>query len=58
MAKMICAKKHFGAGGKLVCVGTEADGKPDGNFWVAKDGGKTLEVATPKKPEPKPEPKE
>ena len=51
MAKVICNKKHFGAGGELIPVGTEADGKADGVFWVAasaESGDKKLEVATPK----------
>lgn len=51
MAKMICAIKHFGKDGKLVPVGAEADGKPDGTYWVAasKADEKKMEVATPKK---------
>ena len=53
MAKIVCAKKHFGKGGKVIAVGTESEGHPDGKFWVAKSGSgssdKKLEVATPKK---------
>lgn len=53
MAKVICAKRHFGAGGELIPVGSERDGKADGVFWVSaqaetKEESKTLEVATPK----------
>lgn len=51
MAKMVCAVKHFGAGGKEIPVGTEKEGKPDGHFWVAASGKseQRLEVATPSK---------
>lgn len=57
MAKMVCIKRHFGKGGELVPVGAEANGKPDGTFWVAatKADEKKLEVATPKKADAKAE---
>lgn len=51
MAKLVCAKPHFGAGGVKIPVGTEieTDAKADGVFWVEAEGGKKLEVATPSK---------
>lgn len=49
MTKMVCAIAHFGKGGEKINPGTEADGKPDGKYWVAKTESKKLEVATPKK---------
>lgn len=36
MGKMTCVKRHFGAGGKLVEVGDEKEGNPDGTYWVPK----------------------
>lgn len=51
MANMECVKRHFGAGGKLVPVGTIAEGKADGVYWVETE--KTLVVATPSKDKPK-----
>jgi hypothetical protein len=55
MAKLVCATPHFGAGGGLIPVGTEIETKAeaDGVYWVAAEGDKTLEVATPAKAKPK-----
>ena len=52
MATIECIKRHFGAGGALIPVGTISDGHADGVFWQAADG-KQLEVATPSKDKPK-----
>lgn len=50
MAKLVCAKPHFGAGGVQIPAGTEieTDAKADGVYWV-EAGDKKLEVATPAK---------
>lgn len=55
MAKLVCAKPHFGAGGVKIPVGTEIESKEkaDGVYWVEAEGkaetegDKKLEVATP-----------
>lgn len=54
MAKLVCAKPHFGAGGVQIPAGTEieTDAKADGVYWV-EAGDKKLEVATPKKAQAK-----
>lgn len=54
MAKLVCAKPHFGAGGMQIPVGTEieTEAKADGVYWV-EAGDKKLEVATPKKAQAK-----
>lgn len=51
MAKLVCAKPHFGAGGAKIPAGTEIESKAkaDGVYWVEADGDKKLEVATPAK---------
>lgn len=50
MAKLVCAKPHFGAGGVKIPAGAEieTDAKADGVYWV-EAGDKKLEVATPSK---------
>ena len=55
MAKLVCAKPHFGAGGMQIHAGTEieTDAKADGVYWVEAEGDKKLEVATPKKAQAK-----
>jgi len=51
MTKLVCATPHFGANGDLIPAGTEIETKAeaDGVYWVAADGDKKLEVATPAK---------
>lgn len=55
MAKLVCAKPHFGAGGVKIPAGTEieSDAKADGVYWVEAEGDKKLEVATPNAGKPK-----